>query len=322
MQTVGTSTDHGRELDSFSVPATGARAVERLQYGAQRDDAPRATVIIPTLDGHRRGILARLLEDLHDQTLPRFEVILVIGDARQGRAINHGVRLAAAEVIVTMDDDTLIGTPRLLENLLNVLDEHPDVGMAGASTVVPPDASWFQRSALRQIPRRLFPVVSRVTDSDMVQHPCLAMRRELFLTIGGEDEALIRGLDPILRHKVRQSGHRVVIAPHTYISHLLPESCGAVARMYFRNGRGSAFAQRHHPTRVLNLGYGHEGDAFPARVSFGWRVARYPARLAGSLLSLRWIKLLSECAYVCGFLREYLRPRGGEFRSQAASEVT
>lgn len=296
------------------MPEAGSR-VERIEYGDAVSGAPRASIVIPTLDGARRGLLARLLEDLERQSLGRFEVLLVIGDRRQGRAINRGAAAARGDILVTMDDDTMLIGTSVLASLVRVLDDCPDVGMVGASTVLPPDAGWFQRVASRQIPRRLFPVVDCIVDSDMVQHPCLAMRRAQFLALGGEDEELKRGLDPLLRYKVRAAGLRVVIAPGCAIAHPLPEDFWAVARMYFRNGRGSAFAQRHYPERIYNLTDGHCENRFRERVPFFLRVARYPVRLARSLVTLRWIRLSVEVAYLLGYLREWCRPR------RAAGEV-
>ncbi|MEE8143734.1 MAG: glycosyltransferase [Planctomycetota bacterium] len=277
--------------------------LERIEYGDPTVQ-PEVTVVIPTLDGRRRGLLRKLLKDLGDQTLRRLEVLLILGDRRQGRAINRGVSEARAEIVVTMDDDTVIGTPRLLENLVQILERHPGIGMVGASTVIPQDADWFQRAASRQIPRRLFPVVESITDSDMVQHPCLGMRKELFVELGGEDEELIRGLDPLLRFKVRQAGYRVVIAPHTYISHPLPNTYWEVLRMYYRNGRGSAFAQRHYPRRIYNLADGFRRNRFPARLAFPLRIARYPLRMLRSVLTGCWIRLSVEICYGAGYVYE------------------
>ncbi len=151
------------KTEAPSQAALAQGKIQRLDYGDSRD-APRVSVIIPTRDGERRGLLPRLLEDLHEQTVQRFEVLLVVGDPRQGRAINRGVKSSKAPIIVTLDDDTQIRTRRLLENLVDALERHPSVGMVGASTVLPENPSWLQRTASRQIPRRLFPVVDRLTD--------------------------------------------------------------------------------------------------------------------------------------------------------------
>ncbi len=295
----------------MGTPSETARAggvrLERIDYGAPVTERPRVSIIVPSLDGERRGLLARLLEDLELQTLPRFELLLIVGDDRQGRAINRGAAAARGDIIVTMDDDTIVRTPRLLANLVAVLDDLPAVGMVGASTVLPEGASRFQHAASRQIPRRLFPIVEEVVDSDMVQHPCLAMRKEQFFAVGGEDEELMRGLDPLLRFKVREAGWRVVIAPQTAISHPLPDGLWAVLRMYYRNGRGSAFAQKNYPDRIYNLSDGFCRNRLRARVPFFLRTVRYPLRLARSLLGLRWIRLSVEVAYLLGYVGEWTR---------------
>ncbi|MEM7262723.1 MAG: glycosyltransferase, partial [Planctomycetota bacterium] len=112
--------------DDVSIPGR----IERITYG-NPEATPEVSIVIPTRDGVRRGLLDQLLEDLQDQTVEAFEVLLVIGDNRQGRAINRGVRQAKSEIIATMDDDTVLGTPRVLENLLRVLEDDPSIGMVG-----------------------------------------------------------------------------------------------------------------------------------------------------------------------------------------------
>jgi len=313
----GVAVGTGETIEERSLG--GGVSVRRLAYG-DRTKTPRVSIVIPTRDGERRGLLGRLLADLARQTLPAFEVLLVIGDHRQGRAINRGVELARSEVIATMDDDTVLGHDDLLERLLSTLGSDPAIGMVGASTVAPPGSSRFQRAACRQIPRRSFPVQSEVVDSDMVQHPCLAMRRDRFLEIGGEDEDLIRGLDPILRHKVRQKGWRVVIAPGCWVGHPLPEGLRSVLRMYFRNGRGSAFAQRNHPDRIIQLDAGFRGDRFAVRRGLLRRGARHPVRFLGLVLRGHWIGAAAQLAYLAGYGREWCareepEPTRGELRT-------
>ncbi len=267
---------------------------------------PRLTVVIPSLDGDRNGRLAELLEALKRQSFRDFEVRVVLGDPRQGRAINQAVRSGGSDIIVTLDDDSQLGHRRVLENLVRAIDADPTIGIAGGSTVPAPDASWMQRAACRQIPRRYFPVVDRVVDSDMAQHPCLAMRREVFEAVGGEDEELIRGLDPDLRHRVRQAGYRVTIVPDTWVGHPLPEGLGKLFGMFVRNGRGSAFARRHFGERVYELTDGTPDLKFAPQRPFWYRLVRYPFRMLRSVVAFHWIKFLSEVAYLAGYLQETL----------------
>ncbi len=268
--------------------------------------SPFVTIVIPTLDGDRDGKLPALLRSLRRQTYQNFEVRLALLDPRQGRAINRAVRSGRGDVIVILDDDTQLGHRWIIEALVRTLDCDPSIGIVGASTVPSPDSGWFQHAACRQIPRRYFPVVDRIVDSDMAQHPCLAIRREVFEEVGGEDEKLVRGLDPLLRHRVRQAGYRVVIAPYTWVGHPLPDSIIRIFRMYFRNGRGSAFANRHFPDRIFELSDGTPMKAFPPQRPFLYRVLRFHLRMISSILALRWIKLVSEAAYLGGYLWEFM----------------
>ncbi|TET33808.1 MAG: glycosyltransferase [Planctomycetota bacterium] len=272
---------------------------------------PRVSIIIPSFDGYRGGLLPKLLEDLKKQTFSDYEVIVQKGYHRQGRAINDGVKKARGEIVMTMDDDTVPGNRDLVERIVAAVDSDPKIGLAGASCLPPRDASEFQREASRQIPRRFFPVVKKTIDSDMVQHPCLAARKEVFLEVGGEDEELIRGLDPLLRHRMRKAGYRVVIVAGTWVSHPMPDSFPKVLKMYFRNGRGSAFARRHYPERIYELGSGFEGDDFAPKKSFASRVFRRVWSFARSVVDLEIYRTGTDIAYALGFLYETVFVRSG-----------
>ncbi len=268
---------------------------------------PRATVVIPTRAGDRNGRLARLEADLARQRFRDFEVIEIIGDDRQGRAINRAAGLARGAFLITLDDDSELHQRETFGRLLAAMEADPAIGIAGTSTLPEPRASAFQRLAVTEVPRRYFPLVRATVDSDMVQHPCMAMRRDVFLALGGEDEELIRGLDPLLRHKFRGAGYRVAIVAGTWISHPLPEDLGSIARLYFRNGRGSAFAQRTHPERVYELTNGLEGARgrpfAPTRPRW-FRALRYAGRVYLAVLGCRIVRLTADVAYAAGYAWE------------------
>ena len=268
---------------------------------------PLLSIVIPS----RRGLVEQALDlllrrQLPDQTFQDFDVHVVVGDDRQGRAINEGVRRSSGRYVGTMDDDIELGDARVLDNLVSLLEADPTVGMTGAACPIPGDASPFQQAALRQIPRRYFPVVTRPTDSDMVQHGCMVMRRDLFLKVGAEDEDLVRGLDPIVRTRVRDLGFRVVVAPKTWFYHRPPSTAANLLRMYFRNGRGSAFAALHFPDRVFELGDGWKGGDFPLHRPLAYRVGRRLWRLGEALVGGRWVRLAVDTAYITGFTTEWL----------------
>ncbi|MCS7173081.1 MAG: glycosyltransferase [Armatimonadetes bacterium] len=262
---------------------------------------PRLSIIIPVADGTRSRLLDQLLRQLADQTEQRFEVILVEGDRRQGRAINTGAALARGEILVTMDDDTRVGNPDLLERLLDVFRTDPTVGIAGVSNLPPPDAPWVVRRAMQELPRRSSPLVDRVTDSDMAEHPCLAIPRDLFYRVGGEHEWIPRGLDPYLRREVRRLGYRVVVIPNAWIHHLLPPTLSGILRQYFRNGLGAAYVRKFYPEFVIEQATAH-GTPVAERTSLARRALRYALNLVLSFLTLRWIHLGTLLTYAAGYV--------------------
>lgn len=268
-------------------------------------NAPKVTVVIPSLDRSRSRYLEALMRDLEGQTLQDFEVRVVEGDRRQGRAINRGVCEARGDIIVILDDDTRLASDSVLERLVECLDHDPSIGMVGASTLVPDWANRLQKRAMRELPRRVFPLVSEVTQSDMVQHPCCALRREVFREAGGEREDIVRGLDPYLRQRIRDCGYRVVVAPNCGVYHLLPARFSDLMRMAFRNGAGSAFAQRTHPELVMETGDGFD-ESFSRRVPFRSRIVRYPFRILDALCHGRPILFCWLLAYALGHACGYL----------------
>jgi hypothetical protein len=279
----------------------------RIQHYRATSQQVRLSVIIPTLDGHRNGCLAELLGQIGDQNGSEFEVIVIQGDPRQGRAINIGAALAAGDYLLTLDDDTSLPDPDTFAKLMAVMDLHPDIGMAGGNNLIPKDASPFVRRVMRELPRRSWPPVADITDSDLAEHPCLMMRTAEFKAVGGENELIPRGLDPYLRMEYRQIHKRIVVVPGVVYHHLPPARLMRLLRQFLRNGRQAAYTSRHFPGWVIETPSGH--GPVRSRVSSGVRICRFPLRLAKALVVLKPIWLMCEFAYAAGFLHEWMALR-------------
>jgi glycosyltransferase involved in cell wall biosynthesis len=270
---------------------------------------PRVSLVIPSSDGFRGGAVPRLLESIDRQTYREHEVLLVKEISPQGRAINEGVRRSRGEYLVIMDDDSRLDGDDVLARLVDCLDRDPRVGMAGTSIAVDPESNRFQRHAARQFPRLNTPDVFEVTESDLACHGCCAIPRRVFDEVGGEREDILRGLDPDLRVRMRAAGYRVVLVPGARIFHPLPGGWLALAKTFFRNGFGSAYAQKFQPDSVYDTHEAVSSDKFEARTSFAYRVARFPARLIAAALRGQAIRLVAYSVYAAGYVYGFVRAR-------------
>ncbi len=262
---------------------------------------PRVSVVIPSRDGHRNGHVPRLLASLDAQSFRDFDVHLIKGVFPQGRAINEGAAIAQGEYLVVCDDDARLADETVLQRLVDALDGDASIGMAGASIVVPPEASAFQRRAAPQFPRFNMPDVAAITDSDFACHGCCAFPKAVFDAVGREREDIIRGLDPDLRVRLREAGYRVVLVPGAKAYHPLPSDWRAVLRLFFRNGFGSAYAQKFHRDTVFDTHESVDAADFQPRHTLLYRIARYPFRLIRAAATGQAIRLVGYCSYACGY---------------------
>ena len=144
------------------------------------------------------------------------------------RAANQGARAARAPLLVFLNNDTE-PEPGWLD-ALRAAAADPSVGLVGAKLLYPgtrrlqhaglaltpeglPDHLW--RHAPEDDPRAAQP-----RDLDMVTGACLAIRRDLFLRLGGFDEAYQNGCEDVdLCLAVRALGLRVRYEPRAVVLH-------------------------------------------------------------------------------------------------------
>lgn len=272
--------------------------VERVYCGSE---LPEVSVIIPTWDGQREGNVPRLVEQLKRQSLQRVEVILSLRESPNGRARNLGAKMAQGKFLVFADDDAMLGDDSVLKRLVESLRRHEDVGITGVSQRIPLDANWFQQRCAGQIPRAVSPVVEELTDSDMVTTLCLAIRRELFEQIGGMNDRILAGVDPDLRHRVRQAGYRVAVVPHAWAYHPAPNSLQELVRYGFKKGGLTAWQYRFARDLMYDCPEGHVGD-FAAQTTLPYRIVRRGGQLLGSIVRLRLLRVVYDLAYGGGYL--------------------
>lgn len=257
------------------------------------------SVIIPTFDANRGGYFLKLLKQISCQDFDNFEVIIVCGDPRQGRAINIAAALSCGKYLLTLDDDTSLPDKKTFSKLVSLMEEHRDIGIAGGNNTIPEDADPLVRRAIRELPRRSWKPVDMITDSDLAEHPCMIMRTDDFKAIGGENELIPRGLDPYLRQEFRKSGKRVVVTPGVIYHHLPPGDLNKLMRQFFRNGRQAAYTNRKYPQWMIETPQQH--GQFKVKQSFFFRILRFPMRLLCALIAGKPIWFLCEVFYALGF---------------------
>jgi glycosyltransferase involved in cell wall biosynthesis len=268
----------------------------------------KVSIIIPTLDADRDGKFLNLITQIDQQKFNSFEVIILAGDPRQGRAINIGAAIAEGDYIITLDDDTLLPDPDAFKNLVNVLEQYPDIGIAGGNNIIPQSASSFVQRVMKEIPRRSWNPVKKITDSDLAEHPLMIMRKKTFYEVGGENEIIIRGVDPYLRLQFRNAGYRVVVIPGVIYSHLPPDTILKLIKQFYRNGKNAAFCNKFYPQWVIETPEHHSKDFMPKR-SLTYRINRFYINLVKRTLKGHFIYLYAFTSYAIGFIWGYLSQR-------------
>lgn len=276
--------------------------------GFDMTGSPLVSVIIPSLDGVRGGNVERLRRQIASQTCQDTEFVVVKGVRPNGRARNVGVSQTKGDFVLFIDDDVQLGCDDLIEKMLNAFEADQRIALVGVSQRIPEDASAFAKACGEQLERFEAPILEQIEDTDFASHTCMMMRRVTYLEIGGESDILPRGTDPDLRHRLRDAGYRVVLAPGAWAYHPPPENWRQLWRTYFRNGAGSAFVWRHFPDYSIDTAPKHQQGTVGKR-PLGTRALGYLGRFLGSLLSLSFISLTALIAYGCGFLKTLLFDR-------------
>lgn len=269
---------------------------------------PLVSVIIPSLDGYRGGNVPKLIQALNNQTFQDFEVLVVTAEKPNSRARNVGVQSAQGEIVVFFDDDVTLGNAKVIENLITpfvkqsaIPNSQFPIGITGASTLIPPDANRFQKRCAREFQRFEFPVTPKIVETDMAHHAALAMRKNIYIKVGQENENLLLGTDPDLRYRVRQAGYKVVVVPHTWVYHPPHSSLRGLLKGVFQRGTDAAYVFWHYPHLVYEAPPSNATSFKPKR-TFLYRAIRFIIQNIDAFISLKLIFLSARIAYGLGYI--------------------
>jgi GT2 family glycosyltransferase len=272
---------------------------------------PAVSIIIPTLDGVRGGNVVRLMDQLRAQTYTDFEIILVKNVRPNGKARNEGARQAKGKILICIDDDVRLGHAKVIENLVRIVSSHDHIGLAGISKLIPENSNWFQRKCSQEIPRSTSPIYAQLTDGDLVDHMCMAIRKDLFFAVQMENEDLIRGTDPDLRNRIRKAGYRIAIAPYCWGYHPMPATLAQLLKTFFRNGMGSAWVQRHYPDLAFHDAEEHT-TPFKAQTPRWHRMACFAWSQLRSMVRGHFFYFAARLSYAAGFVYAFLSQKSGD----------
>ncbi|MDB9525373.1 glycosyltransferase family 2 protein [Oscillatoria sp. CS-180] len=184
-----------------------------------------------------------------------------------GTANNIGVRHAAGDSLFLLNSDTVL-TDNILPALIAKLESAPDIGMVGPR-LINQDGSfqlsiaheiglWGEFKTLQQVRQyrnpRNRPALAQQYGSDryvdIIVGAAMLMRRSLFETVGGFDEAFFMYFEESdLCQRVRELGYQLLYTPEVSLVHLGGYSVAQAATKMAETYRHSQryYYQKHRP---------------------------------------------------------------------------
>jgi len=232
------------------------------------------SVIIPAYNSSRT--LGASLAALEAQTVPRaqYEVIVVddgstddtgavagsfpvhlIQQANRGPAAarNRGAREARGAVLVYTDADCVPCTDWLAE-MVQPLADAKTVAVKGAYRTR--QRSWVARFAQIEFEER-YDLLQRAKRIDMVDTYAAAYRKDVFLELGGFDEAFPapNGEDMDLAYRLEAAGYRLAFNPRAIVFHTHAARLGAYLRLKYSRAYWRMKVYHRYPGKMARDSY-------------------------------------------------------------------
>ncbi|HAJ57181.1 MAG TPA: hypothetical protein DCL35_05365 [Candidatus Omnitrophica bacterium] len=265
------------------------------------------SIIIPSRSDNDN--IAGLLDDLARQKVDvKTEVIRVTGIAPPARARNNGAKQAKGEMLVFIDCDIRLGGEFYLANLIGLLSSNKAYGAVCASLRLPPDASAFQRRYSRQIAHYEYDIVDEPAEVFVASSACFAMSRELFVSMGGFNENIIRGEDSEFSWRLMKAGYHIMLAPNTWCYHPAPADLEELIRINLRNGSGVAYVDAFYPKLNIDV-HPRAVTQFSAPKTPGQRLRRFLLSCLEAVFRMKALLILSKFFYALGYIAGTVRYR-------------
>jgi GT2 family glycosyltransferase/glycosyltransferase involved in cell wall biosynthesis len=292
---------------------------------------PRMTVIIPVYNAI--GSLDRCLDALARSLLKDFELIVVDDhstdgsekiaqqrcgnfvrlekNAGQGAARNRGAAMARSDLLFFLDSDVLV-EPDTLDNILQVLAREPDAAATFCSYQSDTPAKNFA-SQYKNLLHHYTHQVSR-REAATFCGGFGAIRRDVFLQMGGFDEIFRAMEDVELGYRLHQAGHRVLLSPQIQLTHTKRYTLASLVRAdVFQRAIPwtRIMLQRRIFQRDLNLRGNHQASLIVLLLML--LAPFFPAPILPNLVVTEAILLVVFILLNQRFLAFLWRSRGGWF---------
>ncbi len=204
---------------------------------------PTFSLIIPVKPGGFVVAVEQLMNVMAQE--PWYEIILAEGNAPSQQR-NRAAQAASGDILFFLDDDSLVqpaNFTRCADAMMN-----PAVAVVGGPSITPESDSWLQKLFGQALASpfgsggvrnryRSHGAVRGTTDKELIL--CnLAIRRSLFLELGGFDERLYPNEENEFMERVVSAGYTLIHEPLMAIHRSQRPTLKAFIRQMFTYGRG------------------------------------------------------------------------------------
>jgi hypothetical protein len=262
------SDQHTSEATALSVviPTFNNETILRRTIESWETNADGAAVeVIVVEDGCRDGTPQYLADAMRRPWGQTHLRSIHMDDAHELRCTNAGFRIARGALVMAWQDDMFLKARWLVDELTEVFDRHPDVGLLGLSRgldmfpVAEPIERWEDLQDWRRLRSTIGPFPwnwLRIQEVDSTIRPWV-IRRACFERVGLLDEAFVptEWDEADLAFRVRAAGWKVATCGYERLGayrHVGSSTLGALSDAYkakvLRNGR--LFHERWDPEIV------------------------------------------------------------------------
>ena len=195
---------------------------------------PYFSIIIPVAPS--RG--AEVLNSIKQLDFPKnqYEVIVEKG-TNPSRNRNIGAKRAKGEVLCFLDDDAIVPkgllkeAKKIMDSKHHLAKDYPnyDIAILGGPQLTPPDDKWFPKlcgevlaskfGSLSMADRYRKGKENLNANENLLTSAIMFVRADAFKKIGGFDEKMYPGEDPLFLAEAKRKGFRIAYSPDIFIWH-------------------------------------------------------------------------------------------------------